>query len=118
MAGLGSIMYLVRNVGNAIQQGASNFGLDNSMIKRLYSLDREIEGHKIDINEEDNEETGRQELIDTLEKRSFWDYRWKTANCAPKGYCFLRCFCCKPKTRYDKLFLEARKTLHQEIDLL
>jgi len=59
LGGLGSITYLLRNIGNAVTSGGNAWGLDNSMIKRLYSINREIDGHTLDVVEEDNIKTGR-----------------------------------------------------------
>lgn len=119
ITGLGSITYLLRNLGNAVTKSGNAFGLDNSMIKRLYSVDRECDGHTLDVVENDPSlNTGRQELIDTLDKREYWSYSWAKKCFAPKGYCCCRCLCCKPEMRQDRLFKKARATLHDEIDML
>lgn len=109
---------MLRNIGNAVTKGGTAFGLDNSMIKRLYSMNRKVDGHSVDIQEEEGRNTGRTEFIDTLDKRDHWSYNWKRRNCAPEGYNCCRICCCRPKTREDRLFERARETLHNEIDML
>ena len=53
LGGFGSITYLIRNLGNAVTKKGNKFGLDNSMIKRLYSIDsKKITGHMVDVVEE------------------------------------------------------------------
>ena len=88
------------------------------MIRRLYSIDREIPGHMLDVVENGNQKTGRQELIDEMDKRKNWKYSWRERCCAPKGSSCCRCLCCKPTTRKDRLFDKGRKKLMDEIDLL
>jgi len=54
LGSFGSITYLCKNLGNAVTKIGSKFGLDNSMIKRLYSMERKVDGHYVDIEEKDN----------------------------------------------------------------
>lgn len=90
------------------------------MISRLYSTDRKIEGHKNDIVEDEPEaKSGRQELVDSLDKRQNWNYSCFDSCCPPKGSgCTLRCCFCKRTTLKDKLFEKGRKKLYDEIDIL
>lgn len=37
---------MLRTISNGMVQGLSNFGLDNSMIQKLYSVDREIDSYE------------------------------------------------------------------------
>lgn len=95
--------------------------MDNSMISRLYSVDREEQKHSCDVAHDDldHSKTGKQELIDVFEKRDRWQYQWRDTCCPLKGSGFsLRVCCCKKTTRKDKLFAKGRKKLFSEIDIL
>lgn len=67
---IGGYMYTIKNIGNAANRNMNKFQVDNSMISRLYSSGRKIEGHKNDIVENNSDtKSGRQELIDSLDMR-------------------------------------------------
>lgn len=71
------------------------------------------------VEEKVDTKTGRQELIDCLEMRERWIYRWRDACCPPKDSgCSCKCCFCKKRTLKDKLFDKGRKKLYDEIDIL
>jgi hypothetical protein len=111
--GLGSILYTLRSISNGLVNKFSDFTVDHSMIKKLYTVDKTAEeksvARKMVITND------QRVLKDALDSRKGLFYSWRQ-------YCernSIWCSCCRrPESTQDKLFRKARRKLHAEIDIL
>lgn len=112
--GLGSILYTLRSISNGLVNKFSDFTVDNSMIKKLYTVDK-TEEEKSEARKITGITPDQRVLKNVLDSRKGFLYSWREY-CQRNSFW---CSCCRgPESTQDKLFRKARRKLHAEIDIL
>jgi hypothetical protein len=111
-------MYTLKNICNAFNRKFADFIIDNTMLKKLYSVNKRddplFEGEK----KPETELLTNGPMQRTLEARTSFYYNWKEIwkrKCCSSKIC---CCCRHKETVADRIFEKARFRLHAEIDLL
>lgn len=114
--GIGSILYTLRSISNGIVHKFSDFTVDHSLIKKLYSVDRK--NFTPDVTDGRNINEEQRILKESLDRREGFKYSWRQYG-KLNGNCSCCCRRCrKDLSDQDKLFQKAKKKLHNEIDLV
>lgn len=110
LTNLGGLLYTLRTICNGMVNWLSDFGVDNSLMRKLYSTEKErSEEESLIDSYNTNFRTAKAglgtELKKNLDLREAWNYSWQEYWTSQK----ICCSCCRrTNNTRDKLFLKGR----------